>query len=111
MFQSLKELQVNINTLAKENLTDLEPEIDKSEQFIKKIGLLHRQIDNVKRELSEQENLLKNVSQIEEYKSLIDHVEIINKMIQVVESLREYEAYLTGNNFFYFSNDYLSSLT
>ena len=47
------------------------------------------------------ENLLKNVSEIEEYKNLIDHIETINKVIVIFEALREYELNLNGK--FYLS--------
>jgi hypothetical protein len=63
--------------------------------------LLHKHVNDIKSELEEQESLLKNVSQMDEYKNLIEHIDMINNVIQTVEILRQYEAYLNGKFFFY----------
>ncbi|CAF0754893.1 unnamed protein product [Brachionus calyciflorus] len=96
---SLEHVKNEINVLRETSIETIEPEIRKAENFIDQINNLHKQIDNINKDLDEQENLLKNVSQIEEYKSLIDNIETINKIVIIFEALREYELNLNGNFF------------
>lgn len=42
------------------------------------------------------ENFLKSASEIEEYKSLLDRIEEINTVIEVIESIQNYESCLNG---------------
>jgi hypothetical protein len=37
--------------------------------------------------MDSQENLVKNASEIDEYKKLIDHIEVINKIIMAIKSI------------------------
>ena len=54
LIADLNQIKTNINTLAEANLEKLEPEIEKSNQFINQISNLHEQIDQIKSELIEQ---------------------------------------------------------
>ncbi len=89
----------DINKLAKSNQSQLKPEVNKSESFISKIKSMQTQMDLVKRDLERQENLLKNVSEIDEYKKLIDHIEVINKIIAAIHSFKKFESSLNGKLF------------
>lgn len=88
----------DINELAKSNLKELRPEINKSENFISKIKSLQDQINLIKNDLDSQENLVKNASEIDEYKKLIDHIEVINKIIMAIKSFKQFESHLNGIN-------------
>lgn len=114
---SLEELNNELDDLKRTKLDKIEPDVKKSESFIVKIGHLHSQIDHIKQDLIEQvkssfelnktnacqkhivkfkENLIKNVSQIEEYKNLIDHIDVLNQTIGIVQFLHEFETDLTS---------------
>lgn len=43
------------------------------------------------------EGLLKNLTEIEEYKKLIDHMELTNKMISTIKLIQEFDINLKGS--------------
>lgn len=91
-------LQINLNQYKDEikkqtkvNFKHLKDEVENSEDLINQINSLHSQFNHLKGELEENENSLKNVSEIEEYKRLIDRIEMINTIMKTIETLKLYD--------------------
>lgn len=91
---NLNQFQDEVKKVAQVNFKPLKPVVEDAENLKDQINSLHSQISSLRTNLQENEKSLKNVSEIDEYKKLIDRIEMINRIISIIEVLQQYDGAL-----------------